>query len=157
MGKVSGFILPIGIALVILIYTTLAVLAFTTARADNSFASRNIEFNQKYYYARGNYERTVAVLVGSSISLRADGSSYTKGQGAFDRDRVQDLMGEFQGLSLRGFADKSLEFSYETKITENTAYYVDFTLDLDDNIRVENEGVMDTSHWEEENYIVWDG
>ena len=139
MGKVSGFILPIGIALVILIYTTLAVLTLTTARADNNFADRNIEFNQKYYQAQGEFEKICSELVAMSEAERID------------------FIGKHEHIKLVENTEKGHKLEFKAEITKNIAYSVDFTLDLEDNIIINARGVLDTSQWEDESFEVWDG
>lgn len=139
MGKVSGFILPIGVALVILIYTTLAVLTLTTARADNHFADRNIEFNQKYYVAQGKFEE----ICGNLASMT-------------EKERL-DLAKNHDNLRLVKATETGYQFEFKAEITKNIAYSVDFTLDLEDNIIINARGVLDTSQWEDESFEVWDG
>lgn len=154
MGRVSGFLLPIGVSLVILVYTTLAVLTFTTARADHSFAERNIVFNQAYYEAQGAFEELYGLL--DNILLDLEGQDIESQRLALD-EALKSLLHQEANLNLLEEQEMGYRLEYEAEITGNTAYYVDFNLSLGDNISINQRGVADISQWDEEYYEIWDG
>lgn len=147
MGKVSGFILPIIMALAILVYTTLAVLAFATARADDNFADRNIQFNQAYYEAQTDFARTYAELDGFLLEMEKENLGQAK-----ILAEVEENFKEIQIMEKGAI----IVFEYGGRVSENTLYHGQMHY-RDGQLQVVAEGVVNAADWEEEYYELWNG
>ena len=148
MGKVSGFVLPVVMALVVLVYTTLAVLTLTTASADSKFADRNILFNQKYYQAQGEFARTYAAL--DTLLAEVDAQ-------ALESDAILTLLqNKFEDIQMIEKGD-TIVFEYIDSVTENTIYCADMHYQFGENLVITAEGIVNISDWEEEYYELWGG
>lgn len=148
MGKTSGFILPVGIALIILLYTTLAVLSLTTAKADNGFADRNIDFNQKFYAAQARFEKTYAKL---------DGILEEESRGQMSREKLESAAGALEGMKLMEYSTKTVAFEYHAEISAEILYSAKLVFDSGQGLRITEKGIENIAQWEDENYEVWDG
>lgn len=146
MEKVSGFLLPICLSLVILVYTTLGILSYSTARADFSFAQRNLEFNQEYYQAEGRFEQALS-------ELDQFANSYTGEFGpAFEQYLSQ--ANQFKILEKKQGAYHIL---FEEPVTENVMYKGELLIFDNKEKQVISRGVTNTEQWEEQFLEVWSG
>lgn len=151
MGKVSGFVLPVIMALVVLVYTTLAALTLTTARADDKFANRNIEFNKSYYSAEADFAKDYAVLdeLLTTWNFRE----------AADRAQGEEaIANKLENIEIITEGTDFIEFEYQTRISENIVYMANMMYHFSGGLEIEAQGIQNVAEWEdEEDYEVWDG
>lgn len=146
MDKVSGFILPIGVALVVLVYTSLAVLAFSTARADHRFAERNIAYNVQYYRVEGDFEKTVAAI--HEATLKASGEDRAQ--------QVRDHVESLEKVRLLSNDQESFEFLYADLVSPHVLFKGQFKI-KDEKIEVISKGLTNTEEWKEQRIELWKG
>lgn len=147
MEKVSGFLLPIGVALVVLIYTSFGVLAFSTARADNSFTNRNVEYNMAYYRVEGNFEKTL-----SEIADRVQAEQPLELASV-----LQDYIEQTPTLTITKNEAKRIELLFSESVSPNVEFSGQFEIHSGGDIKVLSKGITNIEQWEEKTIEVWEG
>lgn len=141
MGKVSGFILPIGVALVILVYASLGVLSYSTAKADDGFAQRNIEYNTAFYEAEGNF----ATMLAAIDELSSNQAS------------LMEYIQQEKRLELLNQDNEYIEALFVEPISENVLYKGHFFAYKGKEIKVVSKGLSNIDEWKEKYLALWKG
>ncbi len=143
MGRISGFILPIGVALVVLMFATLGVLTYSTARADNNFAKRNIQYNELYYEVLGDFEQQFAQTI-----LLFDQSE--------DAEEFADVIQKNISLELLSMENGAVDIFYSKNITDYVIYGARFVITRD-GAEILSRGTINVDEWQEQGIKVWKG
>lgn len=184
MGKVSGFLLPISVSLILLVFTTMAVLTFATARADHALTDRSIAFAQAYYEAERDAQVLLsemdAVLrsqplsdaeralllesVGNADSAIADalrsGANIAPVQlsEAELSDLFQSFVPEGSVQVMRGEAQaERIDLVYEREISEQSIYRAQLRYEPQEGAKRLQSGITVRELDLEEEIEVWDG
>ena len=144
MGRVSGFVLPIGVALVVLMFATLAVLTFSTARADNNFAKRNIQYNEMYYRTVGRFE---AVLSESAQMFEE----------ASDVEEFKKRIAHIEELEVISEETDAVELVFQKEVTEFVVFRAHYFLRKKENVQIVSRGTINLDEWQEQKMDVWRG
>lgn len=146
MEKVSGFILPIAVALVVLMYTSLAVLTFSTARADQRFAERNISYNEKYYLVEGEFERTISEL-----------NAIAKNTTDFAKEKeIKNYLTGSSKVQIISSDERGMELLYSDLVSPHVLFKGQFRIS-GNNIDLVEKGLTNIAEWEEQTIEVWKG
>lgn len=147
MDKVNGFILPIGVALVVLMYTTFGVLTFSTARADYNLSKRNEQYNEDYYRVEGNFEK---ILFDSNKELQKifEQNDYTS---------VKKYSDTISGIEVVSSSLERAEIVYAEKVSENVMFKGHYIIRKNKAVEIKNRGLLNVEEWEQQNLKVWEG
>ena len=122
--------------LVVVVFTTLGVLALSTARTDNELANKNLEFLSDYYEAEGK-----ANEIKARISMM-----HSQGMSA------GDIANSIDGVTVH---ENSAE--YGVKVNDRQTIHVMINLE-GSGVRVERFNLENTSEWNPSQPIsVWEG
>ncbi|MDO5095213.1 MAG: hypothetical protein Q4D65_01530 [Peptostreptococcaceae bacterium] len=146
MEKVSGFILPIGIALVVLVYTSLGVLSYSTAKADNGFANRNIEYNTKFYEAEGEFADAISEI--DNISHKGD-KEY--------KSKISGYANKMENLEVLSEGEDYVELLFVEPISENVLFKGHFFAYENKEPEVIAKGLANVEEWEQKYLALWKG
>ena len=122
--------------LVVVVFTTLGVLALSTARSDDKLSDKNLQFVSQYYEAEGKANAVKAQI----IQLRRDGVS------------PADIAALIDGVTLHeGNAE------YAVKVNDSQVIRVTIDMTLTEPV-VTNFALYNTSEWNPTQPIsVWEG
>lgn len=146
MEKVSGFILPIGIALVVLVYTSLGMLSYSTAKADDGFANRNIEYNLQYYKVEGEFADAISEI--DNISQRGD-KKY--------KEKISGYASTIKNLEVLSEGEDYVELLFVEPISENVLFKGHFFAYENKEPEVIAKGLANVEEWEQKYLALWKG
>ncbi len=145
MNKVSGFILPIGVALVVLIYTTIGALTYTTARADHNLTQRSIVYNQSYYSAETKLEELIYE------------TQQIAGGSAADFEAALQKLEERFPVIVESTGGNDIRILFFQAVSEHVVYHAQIEARLGESVRLVSSGLENVEQWKEKKMELWEG